>query len=37
MKALDNVLAESGCCINPINVREALITMVKDQDNTVLM
>lgn len=32
MKALDNALAESGRCINPINVREALIGMVKDQD-----
>ncbi len=32
MKALDNALAESGRCINAINVREALISMVKDQD-----
>src|SRR5882724_6314788 len=32
MKALDNALSESGRCINPINVREALISMVKDQD-----
>jgi serine protein kinase len=32
MKSLDNALSESGRCINPINVREALITMVKDQD-----
>ncbi len=32
MKALDNALSESGRCINPINVREALIGMVKDQD-----
>src|SRR3954447_21548 len=32
MKALDNALSESGRCINPINVREALINMVKDQD-----
>ena len=32
MKALDNALSESGKCINPINVREALISMVKDQD-----
>ncbi|PJE64732.1 MAG: serine protein kinase [Candidatus Ryanbacteria bacterium CG10_big_fil_rev_8_21_14_0_10_43_42] len=32
MKALDNALAESGKCINPINVREAMISMVKDQD-----
>src|SRR4030095_11469738 len=34
MKALDNALSESGRCINPINVREALINMVKDQDIT---
>src|SRR6059058_4576201 len=27
MKALDNALSESGRCINPINVREALISM----------
>jgi serine protein kinase len=32
MKALDNALSESGRCINPINVREAMINMVKDQD-----
>lgn len=32
MKALDNALSESGRCINPINVREALINMVKDAD-----
>jgi serine protein kinase len=32
MKALDNALSESGRCINPINVREALISMIKDQD-----
>src|SRR5712691_211429 len=32
MKSLDNALSESGHCINPINVREALINMVKDQD-----
>ena len=32
MKSLDNALSESGRCINPINVREALINMVKDQD-----
>src|SRR3989344_3551413 len=32
MKSLDNALSESGKCINPINVREALISMVKDQD-----
>jgi serine protein kinase len=32
MKALDNALSESGRCINPINVREALVNMVKDQD-----
>ena len=32
MKALDNALSESGRCINPINVREALINMIKDQD-----
>ncbi len=32
MKSLDNALSESGRCINPINVREALIGMVKDQD-----
>jgi serine protein kinase len=34
MKALDNALSESGRCINSINVREALINMVKDQDIT---
>jgi serine protein kinase len=34
MKSLDNALSESGRCINPINVREALINMVKDQDVT---
>ncbi len=34
MKALDNALAESGRCINPINVRETLIAMVKEQDIT---
>jgi serine protein kinase len=32
MKALDNALSESPYCINPINVREALISMVKDAD-----
>lgn len=32
MKALDNALSESGKCINPISVREAMINMVKDQD-----
>ncbi|MBI2055967.1 MAG: serine protein kinase [Candidatus Sungbacteria bacterium] len=32
MKSLDNALAETGKCINPISVREALISMVKDQD-----
>src|SRR6266852_2281593 len=32
MKSLDNALSESGRCINPINVREALINMIKDQD-----
>ncbi|RMD71650.1 MAG: serine protein kinase, partial [Gammaproteobacteria bacterium] len=32
MKAIDNALAETPACINPINVREALITMVKDTD-----
>jgi len=32
MKSLDNALSESGRCINPINVREALINMVKEQD-----
>ncbi|MEK7480950.1 MAG: serine protein kinase, partial [Patescibacteria group bacterium] len=32
MKALDNALSESGRCINPINVREALINMVKETD-----
>jgi len=34
MKSLDNALSESGRCINPINVREALINMVKDQDTS---
>jgi serine protein kinase len=32
MKALDNALSESGRCINPINVREALINMTKESD-----
>ena len=34
MKALDNALSDnvSGNCINPINVREALISMVKEAD-----
>src|SRR3989304_7899687 len=32
MKALDNALSESGRCINPINVREALVAMVKEGD-----
>src|SRR5574341_63488 len=34
MKALDNALSDNtaGNCINPINVREALIHMVKDAD-----
>jgi len=34
MKALDNALSDNtaGNCINPINVREALINMVKDAD-----
>jgi serine protein kinase len=34
MKALDNALSDNveGNCINPINVREALITMVKEAD-----
>ena len=34
MKALDNALSDnsSGNCINPINVREAQINMVKDAD-----
>lgn len=32
MKSLDNALSESGTCINPISVREAMISMVKDQD-----
>jgi serine protein kinase len=34
MKALDNALSDnvSGNCINPINVREALIGMVKEGD-----
>ena len=34
MKALDNALSDNagGNCINPINVREALISMVKESD-----
>ncbi len=34
MKGLDNALSDnvSGNCINPINVREALISMVKEAD-----
>jgi serine protein kinase len=34
MKALDNALSDnvSGNCINPINVREALISMAKEAD-----
>jgi serine protein kinase len=34
MKALDNALSDNiaGNCINPINVREALINMVKEND-----
>jgi serine protein kinase len=34
MKALDNALSDhtAGHCINPINVREALINMVKESD-----
>lgn len=32
MKALDNALTQSGKCINPINVREALVQMIKDGD-----
>lgn len=34
MKALDNALSDnaSGACINPINVREALISMTKEAD-----
>jgi len=34
MKALDNALSDNveGNCINPINVREALIAMVKEAD-----
>ena len=34
MKALDNALSDNvdGNCINPINVREALINMVKEAD-----
>ena len=34
MKALDNALSDNatGSCINPINVREALISMVKETD-----
>lgn len=34
MKSLDNALSESGKCINPISVREAMISMVKDGDLT---
>ncbi|MGH8551888.1 MAG: hypothetical protein ACRERS_01185, partial [Methylococcales bacterium] len=32
MKALDNALASNPECINPINVREALVNMVKASD-----
>ena len=34
MKALDNALSDNtaGNCINPINVREALVNMVKEAD-----
>ena len=34
MKALDNALSDNiaGNCINPINVRESLISMIKDAD-----
>ena len=34
MKALDNALSDNveGNCINPINVREAIINMVKEAD-----
>src|SRR5437867_3361621 len=34
MKALDNALSDNieGNCINPINVRESLVSMVKDAD-----
>ena len=32
MKALDNALTQSCKCINPINVRESLVQMVKDAD-----
>lgn len=32
MKALDNALSASGRCINPINVSESLIAMVKDAE-----
>jgi serine protein kinase len=32
MKALDNALSEDGRCINPVSVREALISMVKETD-----
>lgn len=32
MKSLDNALSQSGRCINPINVREAVINMVKEAD-----
>ena len=32
LKALDNALTQSGKCVNPINVRESLVQMVKDGD-----
>ena len=32
MKALDNALSDGGSSINPINVREALIRMVKEME-----
>ena len=32
MKALDSALSENGQCINPINVREALVNMVKEAE-----
>jgi len=32
MKAIDNALTLNGVCINPINIREALVAMVKDAD-----
>ena len=32
MKALDNALSDGGASINPINVREALIRMVKEME-----